>query len=177
VLQELSVQTYYDTFKKTSDRKDMQQYLDTAFPTRKLMDELKNPNCLFYLAYWDSELVGYMKLNLEEAQTDVKDPDALEIERFYVLKWFQRNKIGSRMMEKALEVAKEYKKSYLWLGVWEHNHKAQRFYQHAGFRVIGQHPFQMGSKMETDLLMRKDLMEQAAKPPAGGLGPGNSYGL
>lgn len=177
LLQDLSVQTYYDTYKGSITKEDMTKHLADAFGTRKLVEELKNPNSVFYFAYWDRELVGYIKLNFEEAQTDLKDRNSLEIERFYVIKKFQRRKIGSKLMEKALEVAKEEDKDYIWLDVWEKNHKAQRFYRYAGFHIFGKHPFQMGSKTETALLMRRDLMEKTDTHEDKVYGPYNGYGI
>lgn len=177
LLQEIAVHTYYDTFKRTSTREDMQRYLDQAFHSRKLMDELKNPLIRYYFAYWDQELVGYMKLNLGEAQTDLQDPDSLEIERFYVSKLFQRKRIGSRLMEKAISVAEELEKSFVWLGVWEMNHKAQKFYRQFGFEVFGKHDFLMGTRKETDLLMRNDLLEKSKNGRDTQTNPTNSYGF
>lgn len=177
LLQDLSVQTYYDTFKGSTTREEMHKYLDENFGTRKLMDELRDSNSFFYFAYWDKELVGYMKLNLAPSQTDIKDEDSLEIERFYVVKRFQRKKIGSKLMEMAIEVAKELNKNYLWLGVWEENHKAQRFYRYAGFKFFGKNPFKMGDRTQTNLLMRKDLMVKWDEDPGTVYGPTNSYGV
>lgn len=178
LLQEMSVQTYYETFGGSSTIEDMQQYLDGAYNTRKLMDELKNPNTLFFFALWDGELAGYMKLNLPQAQSDINDPESMEIERFYIAKRFQRKKLGSKLMGKAMEVAREQNKTYLWLGVWENNYRAQRFYRKMGFQIFGKHPFQMGSKTETDLLMRKDLTAGTGESPDFHYGSnGNGYGL
>lgn len=177
LLQEIAVHTYYDTFKKTSNKEDIQRYLDHSFHTRKLMDELKNPLIHYFFAYWDQELVGYMKLNLGEAQSDLQDPESLEIERFYVSKLFQRKRIGSQLMEKAISVAKELEKNYVWLGVWEMNHKAQKFYRHFGFEVFGKHDFLVGSTKETDLLMRKDLIATTKDERSLDGNPSNSYGF
>ncbi|MBF7097363.1 GNAT family N-acetyltransferase [Alkalibacter mobilis] len=160
ILQDISVSTYYDTFNLTSTKENMQLYLDGAYNTRKLMNELKNPLTEFYLVYFDNEPCGYMKTNEGDAQSDIKDSVSLEIERFYIVKRFHRNKFGTLMMQKVMEIAIQKGKEYVWLGVWENNHKAQRFYKKFGFKVFGKHPFVVGNVEETDLLMKKILIEK-----------------
>ncbi|MFX4262496.1 GNAT family N-acetyltransferase [Pelotomaculum propionicicum] len=114
-------------------------------------------NSLFYFLYADGELAGYLKLNNAPAQTDINDGQALEIERFYVAKDFQGEGFGGILMEKAVIIANMQKKSYVWLGVWEKNKKAIRFYENNGFYAIGTHSFFMGEEEQTDFIMRKNL--------------------
>jgi ribosomal protein S18 acetylase RimI-like enzyme len=45
----------------------------------------------------------------------------------------------------------------MWLGVWEYNPRAQRFYEKNGFRIVGKHVFQLGTDPQTDLLMQKEV--------------------
>lgn len=156
-LQEISYKTYSDTFGHMNKPTNMRAYLEQAFNIDKLRNELSNPNSSFYFLYSDDKLLGYLKLNEYKAQTDIYDPQSLEIERIYVLKEFQGIGLGSFLIEKAIEIANARKKSYVWLGVWEKNHKAISFYKKHGFYVIGQHPFFMGEEEQTDFIMRKDL--------------------
>ena len=58
---------------------------------------------------------------------------------------------------KALEVAGEFGKTYVWLGVWEENPRAIRFYEKNGFVVFDKHIFRMGNDEQTDLMMKKLL--------------------
>ena len=60
-------------------------------------------------------------------------------------------------MEQAIRIANLRKKRYVWLGVWEKNEKALRFYKKTGFYEIGTHSFFVGDEEQTDSLMRKDL--------------------
>ena len=47
--------------------------------------------------------------------------------------------------------------SWAWLGVWEHNTKAQAFYNRYGFEKFSQHRFMVGQKVDTDWLLKKKL--------------------
>ncbi|HHW00964.1 MAG TPA: GNAT family N-acetyltransferase [Clostridiaceae bacterium] len=157
-LRELSCKTFGDTFGHMNTPSNMKAYLERAYNIDKLCGELSNSNSAFYFLYADEKLAGYLKLNEYKAQTDIFDPQSLEIERIYLLKKFQGKGLGSFLIKKAIDIANMRKKSYVWLGVWERNHKAISFYKKHGFYVIGTHPFIMGEEEQTDFIMRKDLM-------------------
>ena len=46
---------------------------------------------------------------------------------------------------------------YLWLGVWEKNEKAIRFYEKNNFKIFSSHEFKMGDEIQTDFLMKLNL--------------------
>ncbi len=158
ILQELSINTYVQTFEKFNSKSIMKAYLNDAFNLEKLEKELLNNNSAFYFLYKDERLAGYLKVNDFPSQTDINDESSLEIERIYILSDFQGQGLGKCLMEKAIDIANKKNKSYVWLGVWEHNEKAKRFYKKEGFYKIGEHSFFMGDDEQTDYLMRKDLV-------------------
>ena len=156
-LRELSIHTYYETFARLNTAEDMAAYLEDAFNVDRLTQEFNDPNSFFYFLYADEKLTGYLKLNEAPSQTDINDADSLEIERIYVSSEFQGAGLGRYLMEQAVYIAKECNKKYVWLGVWEKNEKALRFYKKNGFYEIGTHKFVMGEDVQTDYIMRKDL--------------------
>lgn len=157
ILQEISRQTYQDTFSTASTVADMEDYLQKAYDLVKLEKEILNKNTYFYFIVTDRKVAGYLKLNIGAAQTDIKDDFSLEIERIYVRKELHGQKFGAILMNKAIEMAKSYQKQYIWLGVWENNQRAFHFYQKNGFYKIGEHAFVMGKTSQVDWLLRKDL--------------------
>jgi ribosomal protein S18 acetylase RimI-like enzyme len=157
-LQDISCRIFKDTFENTCSAQDMQTFLEEAYNLEKLRGELNNQNSVFYFLYVDSNLAGYLKLNEFDAQTELQDTHALEIERIYIGKEFQGMRLGRLLMQEAIKVAKDKEKEFLWLGVWEHNEKALAFYKSHGFYQIGAHAFVMGDDHQTDLLMRKDMV-------------------
>ena len=156
-LQAFSIKTYYDTFMNGNSERVMQAYLDEAFAAEKLTKELCNPDSTFLFLYADGILAGYLKVNRAPSQTDLNDPESLELERIYTAKEFQGNGIGQVLMDKAVAIAKEYNKTYIWLGVWEKNERALAFYGKNGFVKIGEHAFYMGDDCQNDFVMRKEL--------------------
>lgn len=156
-LVKISKETFIDAFEKDNDPVDFQEYLQQAFAAEKMASELDNPHSHFYFVFDDATLVGYFKLNTETAQTDVHEPSALEIERIYVIKEQQGKKIGAWMLHEIISLAKTEKKTFVWLGVWEHNLNAIRFYQRHGFQKFDEHPYYIGKDKQTDWLLRKRL--------------------
>lgn len=157
VLRELSIRTYYETFAELNTPEDMEEYLNRAFDREKLCKELEDKNSMFFFLHSGDKLAGYLKVNEAPSQTDVNDVDSLEIERIYVSSEFQGEGLGRYLMEQAIAMAVERKKKYAWLGIWEKNEKAIRFYKKNGFYEIGTHAFVMGEDVQTDYIMRKDL--------------------
>jgi ribosomal protein S18 acetylase RimI-like enzyme len=102
-------------------------------------------------------VIGYLKLNKGGSQTELKDNDALEIERIYVLKDFHGKEVGQLLFDKAIEVAKAKHVAYVWLGVWEENKRALQFYTKNGFIEFDQHVFVLGDEAQTDIMMKLAL--------------------
>jgi ribosomal protein S18 acetylase RimI-like enzyme len=153
----ISKQTFFAAFEKQNNPADFKLYTDGAFRRDKLEAELANPNSAFYFAVIDDDIVGYIKLNFADAQTEFRDADALEIERIYVSAAYQGRDIGSQLLNFADSKAQENNFKYLWLGVWETNVNAQRFYERAGFKKFSKHYFMVGNDRQTDILMKKTL--------------------
>jgi ribosomal protein S18 acetylase RimI-like enzyme len=153
-LQEIGRQTFAETFSATNTEENMKSYLEEGFATEKLTAELENPYSEFYFASISNRVIGYLKLNFGPAQTELKDTTAVEIERIYVLQEFHGKKIGQLLYDKAIAVAKEKNASYVWLGVWEKNHRAIQFYTKNGFVAFDQHVFVLGDEEQTDIMMK-----------------------
>ncbi len=153
-LQMIARQTFLETFAESNTEENMQKYLEEGFTVDKLLPELKNLNSEFYFAIYDSEIIGYLKINLGQAQTELKDQKALEIERIYVLKEFHGKKVGQILYEKAIDIAKQMNASYVWLGVWEENPRAINFYKKNGFVEFDKHIFKLGDDDQIDIMMK-----------------------
>ncbi len=156
-LRDLSYRTYDQTFRHMNEPANMDAYLAAAFDPARMRGELASPDSTFFFLFVEGELAGYLKVNEAPTQTDLKDPASLELERIYVDQPFQGRGLGKVLIEKGLEVARQRGKSFVWLGVWEKNAKAIRFYERSGFRKIGTHGFMMGDERQNDFLMRRDL--------------------
>lgn len=156
-LQQIGRQSFSETFAESNSAQNMAKYLEEAYSYEKLSAELNDPNSIFYFAKMDQNVIGYLKLNFGASQTELKDNNALEIERIYVLKEFHGKKVGQFLFDKAIEIAKEYHVAYVWLGVWENNKRALQFYTKNGFVEFDQHIFVLGDEAQTDIMMKLEL--------------------
>ena len=155
-LQEIGRSTFYEAFAGVNTEDDMKDYLEKSFSEEKLKTELNNRDSQFYFAMVNGNVVAYLKINAGEAQNE-KIADAIEIERIYVSKAFHGKKVAQTLYEKAIDLAYEMQAKCVWLGVWEENHRALRFYEKNGFTAFGKHSFWLGNDEQTDLLMKKEL--------------------
>ncbi len=156
-LVEISRKTFSDAFEAVNDPEDFQNYLNTALSSKVLLNELQSPLSQFYFVYSEEMIVGFFKYNEGEAQTDLKDPQAIELERIYVLTEYQNKGLGRRMINEVIQKASEMGKRYIWLGVWEENPGAIAFYESLGFEKFGKHPYYIGKDKQMDWLMKLQL--------------------
>ncbi|MDB5223433.1 MAG: family N-acetyltransferase [Chitinophagaceae bacterium] len=153
----LSTITFEDTFRGTCTDDDLQSFVDYAFTAGGILNELKDEDDLYFIAYCNNIAAGYMRLKEDyKDYPAIKKYKALELKRIYVLKEYQSKKIGAALMAYALQVAEQKNYEVLWLGVWEHNEKAKSFYKKWGFTDTGDtHPFPIGNTPQTDHWMIK----------------------
>ena len=157
VLQEVGYETFNETFKHQNSPENMEVYLERAFSLEQLEKELGNRSSQFFLLYVTHEVAGYLKLNIDDAQSEELGTDSLEIERIYIKSAFQKQGLGKYLLNLAVEIAGEHKKSKLWLGVREKNENAIAFYERLGFIQTGTHSFYMGDEEQNDFIMTKTL--------------------
>lgn len=157
-LQEISYETFNETFKDQNSAENMIAYLERAFNLNQLEKELSNISSEFFFVYFENEVAGYLKINSNDAQSEEMGEEALEIERIYIKTKFQKHGLGKYLLTKALEIAMERHKKEIWLGVWEKNENAIAFYKKMGFVQTGVHSFTMGDEEQMDFIMTKTLL-------------------
>lgn len=152
ILSRIARQSFFDTFTGTCTEADMQGFLDTAFSEEQLSTEVAEEGNHYVFAEADGVPVAYMQF-MEDYRNFplVKKWKALELKRIYVLKEYHGLKIAQQLMDHLLLFAKENNFEVVWLGVWEHNLRAQQFYAKYGFVFSGHtHDFPIGNTPQTD---------------------------
>ena len=156
-LQDISRQTFSETFSSSNTKENMDKYLEEGFSLTKLAEELADSNAEFYFSLYNNIIIGYLKLNFGNAQTELMDGKAMEIERIYVLKEYHGKNVGQILFGKAIAIASLHQCEYVWLGVWEENPRAINFYQKNGFVEFDKHIFKLGDDEQTDIMMKLQL--------------------
>lgn len=158
-LTELAFTTFWDAFaghpKNAPD--DLDAYIQKAFNAEQIALELADPKSVFLLAEVSGELAGYSKLVLDYIEPGVTAERPVELNRLYSHQKYLGKGVGQALMDECFTRALNENCDVMWLGVWEYNPRAQRFYEKNGFRVVGKHVFQLGTDSQTDLLMQKEL--------------------
>src|SRR5262245_34704470 len=150
---------YYETFVAVNSPENMQAYLSAAFTLPQFEAELSDTRSIFYLAEIDEQLAGYAKLFAGESPDCVTGSKPVELVRFYVDQRWHGSGLASALMETCLNEARNQGFSTMYLGVWEHNLRAQAFYRKWNFVRVGEHVFHMGNDAQVDWWMSRSLEE------------------
>ena len=158
-LVQLSFETFWDAFAghPMNSPADLDDYIRRAFTVERLNEEMSDPKAVFTVAEIDGEMAGYSKLLLDSIEPGITADRPIELVRLYSHQRYLGKGVGKALMERCFENASELARDVIWLGVWEYNPRAQRFYEKNGFTLVGKHVFQLGADPQTDLLMQKEI--------------------
>ena len=159
LLTDLSYTTFWDAFahhpKNAPD--DLAHYMRQAFNVEQISRELAEPKSVFLIAEADGRAAGYAKLIIDNIEPGITASRPIELARLYSHQDYIGKGVGQELMEACFEYARTQDHDVMWLGVWEFNPRAQRFYEKNGFRFVGKHIFQLGEDAQTDLLMQREI--------------------
>jgi ribosomal protein S18 acetylase RimI-like enzyme len=159
LLTDLAYTTFWDAFahhpKNAPD--DLNHYMRQAFNQEQIAGELKDGKNIFLIGEMDGEPAGYSKIIIDNIEPGIRSERPVELSRLYSHQKHIGQGVGQALMDACFERARAEGRDVMWLGVWEYNPRAQRFYERNGFRVVGSHVFQLGKDAQTDLLMQKEL--------------------
>jgi ribosomal protein S18 acetylase RimI-like enzyme len=159
LLTDLAYTTFWDAFahhpKNAPD--DLNYYMRQAFNQEQITAELSDTKNIFLIAEIEGEAAGYSKIIIDNIEPGVTAERPVELSRLYSHQKHLGQGVGQTLMDACFERAKADGRDVMWLGVWEYNPRAQRFYEKNGFRIVGSHVFLLGKDAQTDLLMQKEL--------------------
>lgn len=159
MLARLAYKTFWDAFREHPKNapEDLADYMRKAFNLEQIRRELSDRNSIFLIAEIAGETVGYAKIKIGSVEPGISATKPVELCRLYSKQEFLGKGVGARLMEECFDAAKNLNCDAMWLGVWEYNPRARRFYEKYGFREVGKHVFQLGSDAQTDLLMQREI--------------------
>ena len=163
MVRDISIRTFYNTYAELNTPENIRLCIEESFNVKEMTRVLDDPNVDIILLFMDDEPAGYIRTNEAPSQTDINDPASLEIERIYILREHQRKGLGKFLLDHAVSIATERGKGYVWLGVWERNENAIRFYEKCGMYKAGTHDFLLGEDVQKDHIMRLDIKTQMSQ--------------
>lgn len=159
LLTDLAYTTFWDAFahhpKNAPD--DLNYYMRQAFNVEQITAELLDDKNIFLIAEIEDDAAGYSKIIIDNIEPGITAERPVELSRLYSHQKHLGQGVGQRLMDACFERARVEGRDVMWLGVWEYNPRAQRFYEKNGFRVVGSHVFLLGKDAQTDLLMQREL--------------------
>lgn len=153
----LARDTFFDTFASTNAAADMAIHLARAYGVVQQTAELTDPGVITLLVEEGGQAVAYAQLRTGHVPGCVTGEQPIELWRFYVARDWHGRGIAQSLMTRALAEAAQSGAQTLWLGVWEHNHRARAFYGKCGFADVGEHVFLFGTDPQTDRVMARPL--------------------
>ncbi|HET9425386.1 MAG TPA: GNAT family N-acetyltransferase [Gemmatimonadaceae bacterium] len=156
-LAEFAARTFTDTYAAFNSEEDMRAYLAGAYGVAQQSLELADPGMITVLAESAEGIVGFAQVRRSEAPPSVTHDRPVEIYRFYVDRSAHGTGVAPRLMNAALDAARDLGGSHAWLGVWERNARAIAFYAKSGFRDVGTQTFQLGADRQTDRVVVRAL--------------------
>ncbi|MBK9153936.1 MAG: GNAT family N-acetyltransferase [Chloracidobacterium sp.] len=159
LLTDLAYTTFWDAFahhpKNAPD--DLAHYMRQAFSIEQITTELTDEKSVFLIAEIGEKAAGYAKLITGSIEEGITAERPIELNRLYSHQEYLGQGVGQALMDACFERARREGHDVMWLGVWEYNPRAQRFYEKNGFSIVGKHTFVLGTDPQTDLLMQREL--------------------
>jgi ribosomal protein S18 acetylase RimI-like enzyme len=137
-------------------------FIDENLSQARFRDYLADPDRAVLAARDDGRIVGYAMLirgvpNDDDVQQAVTLRPAVELSKMYVLPDCHGAGVSAALMTAAVTEAGNLAAKSVWLGVNQHNQRAQRFYAKHGFSINGTKTFRLGAGVENDYVMVRPL--------------------
>ena len=158
LLASMGQRTFVDSFGPFNPPADIDAYVATHFSAAQAAAELRDPAVTILLLFEDESAIGYAKLLAGETPPTVHGPAPVELARIYLEQHAIGKGHGSGLLQACLDAASRDGFETIWLGVWQHNERAIRFYERWGFRRVGELTFILGSQRQTDFVMERPVV-------------------
>lgn len=158
LIADISRETFYDTFASFNTPANMDKFMSQQFTRELLMREVQEQQGYFFIAYENDNPSGYVRLRDGGSYEVFHGKSSLEIARIYVRQSIIGKGLGSTLMRYCIDEAARMNREVIWLGVWEKNERAIRFYQRWGFIKFGEHDFWLGDDRQTDWMMMREVV-------------------
>lgn len=116
---------------------------------------------IILLACDGTRIAGYSKIGAVALPLQDAAEQAGEIHRLYIDAPYQGQGLGHQLMQAVL--AQPFlRHSAIYLGVWEHNHRAQAMYRRYGFIPVGEYPYYVGQHADREIIMKRSAIPASA---------------
>jgi ribosomal protein S18 acetylase RimI-like enzyme len=153
----LGTVTFFEAYFEQDDPHDLANYIHESFDLEKIRGEIADKNASFFIIYLADHAVGYAKLRENSNVECIKTANSIELQRIYIVERVFGTGVGAQLLKYCLETARVRGFETLWLGVWEENKRAQKFYAKHGFKRVGELEFPYGETVGINFVLEKVL--------------------
>ncbi len=143
LLVELGSQTFIESHGHSATNSDIDKYVNEKFNINVVQEELADRKNIYHIIYHDQLPAGYSKIVFNENHSGIQNGDVTKLERLYLLKEFYDLKLGYQLLEFNISLSEQNNQEGMWLFVWKENLRAVRFYEKAGFEIVGSYDFKL----------------------------------
>ncbi len=143
LIADLGSKTFIESHGHSASVDDIDNYVNAKFNIDAIQEELKDRRNIYHIIYHDHQPAGYSKIIFNENHSGIQPRDVTKLERIYLLKEFYDLKLGHQLLEFNISLSEQNNQEGMWLFVWKANHRAVRFYEKAGFEVVGSYDFKL----------------------------------
>lgn len=142
---------------------DQQAFLDAHLSAERFAQHAADAaRVLLVAATPDDALLGYTMLVAgepadEDARAAVHIRPTVELSKCYVHPDHHGGGVASTLLRTSFDHARRLGGAGMWLGVNQHNGRAQAFYAREGFAVVGVKHFRVGARIEDDYVLERPL--------------------
>jgi diamine N-acetyltransferase len=154
----LGARTFLAAYSPAIAAPDLEAYVRDAFSAVRMRHDLGEPGASFLVAEGAEHVrpLGYAHLRVAHSAC-VPAAAPAELVRLYVDPARTGSGVGAQLLRAVLAEARSSGHDVLWLGVWERNLAAQRFYLRWGFTHRGEDSFHLGDEIQADRIMARVL--------------------
>jgi diamine N-acetyltransferase len=149
--------TFATSFGAQNTPENLAKHLASAFGIDIQQRELADPAVTYLIAEQNGRTAGYAQVREGDAPSCVAGASPVEVRRFYVLPEFHGTGTAQALMDACADEARHRGGRTLWLGVWDQNPRAIRFYTKWGFEDVGGQTFMLGDDPQQDRVLSHSL--------------------
>jgi ribosomal protein S18 acetylase RimI-like enzyme len=153
----LGKRAFFEAFAGQTAPDDMAAYLKSTFCIDRIAEQLNDNHSLYLIIELQADPLGYAFLYPTRIPDCMKDPGAIQLIRFYLLKKYCGCGVGNVLMQDCLNAAHAEGYRSVWLSSWELNGRANAFYKKWHFKIIGRQKFQVGSDIQNDYIFMRTI--------------------
>jgi ribosomal protein S18 acetylase RimI-like enzyme len=153
----LAITTHYEAYFELDPSHDLADYCINFFNLETVKNELENPNLTYLIAEYKGNAVGFAELREGKKVKCMEGKNAIEVQRIYVIEPMKGKGIGKALIEKCCEIGREKGYASIWLGVWDKNVEAQKFYRKIGMENVGLTDFSDGKNEFLNFVFAKEI--------------------